>query len=87
MTRSGTVQSVVRTFELLEIIAESGGEIGLSELSVLVRLPPSSLHRLLQTCTIGGYIRQLPSNRYALGPGMIPLGKSAGGATGADCAA
>lgn len=76
--RSGSVQSVERVFELLEIIADAGGEITLSDLSAAAKLPMPTIHRLLRTCVNLGYARQLPSRRYALGARLIPLGERAG---------
>ena len=76
--RSGTVQSVERVFELLEIIADAGGEASLSDLAAASELPMPTIHRLLRTCVVLGYARQLPSRRYALGARLIPLGERAG---------
>lgn len=76
--RSGGVQSVERAFDLLEIMAEAGGEISLSDLSTTAKLPMPTIHRLLRTCVKLGYARQLPSRRYALGARLIPLGELAG---------
>ncbi|HLT62072.1 MAG TPA: IclR family transcriptional regulator [Microlunatus sp.] len=76
--RSGGVQSVERAFDLLEIMAEAGGEISLSDLSATAKLPMPTIHRLLRTCVKLGYARQLPSRRYALGARLIPLGELAG---------
>ena len=76
--RSGTVQSVERVFELLEIIADAGGEMSLSDLAATSELPMPTIHRLLRTCVLLGYARQLPSRRYALGARLIPLGERAG---------
>lgn len=76
--RSGTVQSVERVFELLEIIADAGGEASLSDLAATSELPMPTIHRLLRTCVLLGYARQLPSRRYALGARLIPLGERAG---------
>ena len=76
--RSGTVQSVERVFELLEIIADAGGEASLSDLAAASELPMPTIHRLLRTCVLLGYARQLPSRRYALGARLIPLGERAG---------
>lgn len=77
-TRSGMVQSVERVFELLEIIADAGGETSLSDLAAASELPMPTIHRLLRTCVLLGYARQLPSRRYALGARLIPLGERAG---------
>lgn len=76
--RSGTVQSVERVFELLEFIADAGGEASLSDLAASSELPMPTIHRLLRTCVLLGYARQLPSRRYALGARLIPLGERAG---------
>lgn len=69
----GGVQSVQRAFELLE---RAGGEIGISEAAVESGIPLPTIHRLLKTL-VGGYIRQLPSRRCALGRRLISLGDGA----------
>lgn len=74
--RSG-VQSVERVFELLELIADAGGDVTLSELSASTNLPLPTIHRLLRTLVDRGYARQLPNRRYALGPRLIRIGEGA----------
>lgn len=81
--RSGAVQSVARVFDLLEIIADAGGDISLSDLATKSALPVPTIHRLLRTLVGVGYVRQLPSRRYALGARLIRLGESASGQLGA----
>jgi IclR family transcriptional regulator, acetate operon repressor len=81
--RNGSVQSVGRVLDLLEIVGETGGEIGLSELSTRSGLPLPSIHRLVRTLVDRGYMRQLPNRRYALGARLIPLGQVAGTMLGA----
>ncbi len=76
--RSGSVQSVERAFDLIEIIADAGGEITLSGLAATADLPLPTIHRLLRTLLSMGYVRQLPSRRYALGARLIFLGDRAG---------
>ena len=71
------VQSVERVFELLEIIADAGDPVTLSELSASTDLPLPTIHRLLRTLVTLGYARQLPNRRYTLGPRLIPLGEGA----------
>lgn len=73
----GGVQSVERVFELLELIADAGGEVMLSELSSSTTLPLPTIHRLLRTLVTLGYVRQLPNRRYSLGPRLIRLGEAA----------
>lgn len=76
--RSGSVQSVERVFEILEAIADAGGQASLSDLASSLGLPLPTIHRLLKTCVGLGYVRQLPSRRYGLGAKLIPLGEVAG---------
>ncbi|PSL00940.1 IclR family transcriptional regulator [Murinocardiopsis flavida] len=75
--RSGGVQSLDRAFALLEIMADAGGEISLSQLAGSSGLPLPTIHRIIRTLVGNGYVRQLPSRRYALGPRLIGLGESA----------
>ncbi|WP_067897849.1 IclR family transcriptional regulator [Nocardia vaccinii] len=81
---SGGVQSVDRAFELLELVADAGGDATLSQLAEASGLPQPTIHRLLRTLISGGYIRQQPSRRYALGPRLIRLGETAGRVLGAS---
>ncbi|MBB1255665.1 IclR family transcriptional regulator [Streptomyces sp. OF3] len=76
-TASGGVQSLERAFDLLERMADAGGEVGLSELSSSSGLPLPTIHRLMRTLVACGYVRQQPNRRYALGPRLIRLGESA----------
>jgi len=75
--RAGGVQSLERAFDLLERMADAGGEVGLSELSASSGLPLPTIHRLMRTLVACGYVRQQPNRRYALGPRLIRLGESA----------
>jgi IclR family acetate operon transcriptional repressor len=75
--RAGGVQSLERAFDLLERMADTGGEVGLSELSASSGLPLPTIHRLMRTLVACGYVRQQPNRRYALGPRLIRLGESA----------
>jgi IclR family acetate operon transcriptional repressor len=75
--RSGGVQSIERAFELLEIMADSGGVCGLSHLANVSGLPLPTIHRLIRTLVDLGWVRQEPSREYALGPRLIKLGDSA----------
>ncbi|WP_425567620.1 IclR family transcriptional regulator [Salinactinospora qingdaonensis] len=71
------MQSLDRAFALLEIMADTGGEISLSQLAESSGLPLPTIHRITRTLVDNGYVRQLPSRRYALGPRLIGLGESA----------
>ncbi|GAA1510759.1 allantoin degradation transcriptional regulator AllR [Streptomyces synnematoformans] len=74
---AGGVQSLERAFDLLERMADAGGEVGLSELAGSSGLPLPTIHRLMRTLVATGYVRQQPNRRYALGPRLIRLGESA----------
>ncbi|WP_432092920.1 IclR family transcriptional regulator [Streptomyces sp. bgisy100] len=74
---TGGVQSLERAFDLLERMADAGGEVGLSELSHTSGLPLPTIHRLMRTLVACGYVRQQANRRYALGPRLIRLGESA----------
>ncbi len=76
-TRTGGVQSLDRAFELLELMADAGGEVALSQLAAASGLPVPTIHRIVRTLVSSGYVLQLPSRRYALGPRLIGLGESA----------
>jgi IclR family acetate operon transcriptional repressor len=75
--RSGGVQSLNRAFALLEHMAAAGGDVALSELATRSGLPLPTIHRIMRTLVGSGYVRQLPSRRYALGPRLIGLGDAA----------
>ena len=79
---AGGVQSINRAFELLERLADAGGTLGVSELAAATCLPPPTIHRLLRSLAAGGYVRQDPSRRYALGGRLIRLGDAAGRSVG-----
>lgn len=75
----GGVQSVQRALGLLELLADAGGELGLTQMADAANLPLPTIHRQVRTLVAMGYVRQLPSRRYALGPRLIALGESASG--------
>lgn len=71
------VQSIQRAFDLVEALGSMGGEAGVGELAATLSLPGPTIHRILQTLIHRGYVMQLPSRRYSLGPGLIRIGDSA----------
>jgi IclR family transcriptional regulator, acetate operon repressor len=72
---AGGVQSIERAFDLLEMLADAGGALGLSELSTTSGLPLPTVHRLMRTLVNRGYVRQEASRRYTLGSRLIRLGE------------
>jgi IclR family acetate operon transcriptional repressor len=72
---AGGVQSIERAFDLLEMLADAGGALGLSELAAVSGLPLPTVHRLVRTLVNRGYVRQEASRRYTLGSRLIRLGE------------
>ena len=72
---AGGVQSIERAFDLLEMLADAGGALGLSELATVSGLPLPTVHRLMRTLVNRGYVRQEASRRYTLGSRLIRLGE------------
>ena len=71
----GTVQSIERAATLLHAIAESGGQMGVTELAGAVDLPKTTTHGLLRTLLSVGFVEQDPrTGRYSLGAGLLGLG-------------
>jgi IclR family acetate operon transcriptional repressor len=68
------VQSVDRALDVLEALAEAGGEAGVSALAARTGLPYGTIHRLLRTLLERGYVRQESDRRYALGGALVRLG-------------
>lgn len=69
----GGVQSLERAFAILEMMADAGGVIGLSQLAADSGLPLGTIHRLVRTLVDLGYVRQEPSRQYSLGPRLMRL--------------
>ena len=74
---SGGVQSLGRALDVLELMVAAGGEVALSRLAAESGLPVPTIHRLVRTLVSRGYVLQMPSRRYMLGPRLIGLGASA----------
>lgn len=72
------IQSLLRSLELLEVLKEKNRSFSIAELAETMNLPPSTVHRILQTfCEKKYVIRDERSHTYRLGPALIPLGKAA----------
>ncbi len=66
MAEQSSVQSVERTFKLVEILSEKGA-LGITELSVLSGLNKTTVYRLLSTLVNLGYVRKKTANeKYEL---------------------
>ncbi len=76
---SGAVQSVRRTFMILEAMVAAGGTASLTRLSGDVGLPLPTIHRLVRTLVDLGYVWQDGARQYVLGTRLIPLGAASSG--------
>lgn len=83
-SRPSRVQSVDRTIDVLEALAEVGGIARSKEIAQAVGLPVPTVHRLLATLNARGYVLQLPDRRYALGGRLVRLGTVAAQQSGAQ---
>ncbi len=69
-----TIQSVDRSFDILEALSRSSGRMSLAELSVRVGLNLSTCHHLVATIARRGYISQDRATRqYSLGNRIFEL--------------
>jgi len=72
-----TIQSVDRAFDILEALARSSGPMSLADLSLAVRLNPSTCHHLVGTIGRRGYITQNEeTKRYSLGSKIFQLSEA-----------
>ncbi|MCR5371600.1 MAG: IclR family transcriptional regulator [Clostridium sp.] len=72
------IQSLLRSMEILEILKENSHKYSIAELADRTSLPPSTIHRILQTfCDMNYVLRDDSAHTYELGPALIPLGRAA----------
>lgn len=75
---NGNVKSLVRALSLLNVLAQMARECSLGEIAEAAKLPPSTVHRLLQTLQQAGYVVQNQAGgHYTLGDTLILLGRKA----------
>lgn len=69
------VQSLHRTFEIIDIISEAEGKgVNVTEISKKIKLPISTVYRLLQNLIEGGYVEEIDGCNYILGLKFLELG-------------
>jgi len=71
------VRSVVRAFDVLEVLARAEQELQVAEIAATTGLASPTAHRLLKTLCALGYVYQAETRGYRLGSGLIYLGKRA----------
>ncbi len=69
-----TLQSVLRGFRVLEIVAATHGGAALKDIAAQMGLKPPTAHILLNTLVAGGYLARRPGDlRYRLGEAAFRL--------------
>lgn len=70
---AGGVQSVDRSLDLLECLAQSEGPLGIGELTETTGLPQGTVHRLLSALQQRGYVQRNAARKYLLGNASLRL--------------
>lgn len=73
----GTVQSIDRALDVLEVLARGEGPVGVGEIAAATGLPQGTAHRLLRSLRTRGYVRHDGARKYALGAAALRLGDAA----------
>ena len=76
-SRRGTIQSIDRAAGILRALAGGPRRLGVSELADRLGLARPTVHGLLQTLQVHGFVEQARgSDKYQLGLGLLQLGYS-----------
>lgn len=71
-------QSIFRALDVLEILRDSSGDVGLTEIAEKLSLHASTTHRILRALSSAGYVVQSSTNgRFRLGRFAFLLGRAA----------
>lgn len=75
ISTNGTVQSVNRALDLLEVFLSPNSEVGLTEIASRLNLDKATAYRLLNTLEKRGYVERPPeTRRYRLGLRAFEIG-------------
>jgi DNA-binding IclR family transcriptional regulator len=76
-SRTPTIQSIDRAARILKVLASGPRRLGVSEIADRLGLTRPTVHAMLQTLQIHGFVEQDPdSDKYQLGAGLLQLGNS-----------
>lgn len=71
----GHVQTVERALDILEVLSSSDKSLGVTEIGNRVGLHKSTVHRILQTLCLRGYVeKEKDTEHYRLGIKIVELG-------------
>lgn len=69
------IQSILRAADILEVLKVPDKEFTVSDISREMQLPPSTVHRFLETlCEVRYVVKDDRAHTYRLGPALISLG-------------
>jgi IclR family transcriptional regulator, KDG regulon repressor len=72
------IQVLDRTFAILDVLMDSGGEVGMGDITSRLRLSKSTVHRILMNLENNRYVERAgPQSKYRLGPRLFELGTKA----------
>lgn len=82
---AGGSQTIIRALSVLRALRDSETDVGVTEVARTVELPSSTVHRILRTLVVAGYVVQnSETERYRLGHEAFLLGRAAGHNLGFD---
>lgn len=72
------IQVLDRTFSILDVLMDSGREVGIGDITSQLRLSKSTVHRILMNLESNRYVERTgPEGKYRLGPRLFELGTKA----------
>lgn len=73
------MSTLLKAFDILDCFTDDSQELGISDISALVGLPVSSVHRIIQSLEFEGLLSQNRENKkYALGSKMLSYSQKCG---------
>jgi IclR family acetate operon transcriptional repressor len=83
----GVSQAILRALSVLRALRTADGELGVAEIARGVELPTTTVHRILRTLVVAGYVVQnAATERYHLGREAYLLGRAVAASLGFDAA-
>lgn len=79
---SGTIQSVMRALDVLEVVAQGGPSSSMTYIAEETGLPGPTVFRLLNTLAVRGYVIKTAQREYSVGPAFLAYNSLSGGGLG-----
>lgn len=79
---SGTIQSVMRALDVLEVVAQGGASSSMTHIAEETGLPGPTVFRLLNTLAVRGYVIKTAQREYSVGPAFLAYGSLSGSSLG-----